>query len=42
MHVAYKNIIKKFLNNVKENQEEQNIWENELPDDSIERTFKSP
>jgi hypothetical protein len=42
MHGVYKNIIQRCLNDLKKSQEAQNIWENELPGDSIERTLKIP
>ena len=40
MHEVYKNIIHRCLDDLKRSQEAQNIWETELPGDSIERTLK--
>jgi hypothetical protein len=42
MHGVYKNIIQRYLNDLKKSQEPSNIQEDELPGDSIERTLKIP
>jgi hypothetical protein len=42
MHGVYKNIIQRYLNDLKKSQEPSNIQEDELPGDSIERTLKCP
>jgi hypothetical protein len=42
MHGVYKNIIQRYLNDLKKSQEPSNIWEDELLGDSIERTLKIP
>jgi hypothetical protein len=42
MHRVYKNIIQRCLNDLKEIQEIKNIWDDELPSDSIEINFKDP
>jgi hypothetical protein len=42
MHGVYKKIIQRYLNEIKKIQEPSNIWEDELPSDSIERTLKIP
>jgi hypothetical protein len=42
MHEVYKNIIQRYLNDLKKIQEPSKIWEDELPGDSIERTLKCP
>jgi hypothetical protein len=41
MHRVYKNIIERCCNDLKKTQEAQNIWENELPGNSIGKTQKS-
>jgi hypothetical protein len=40
MHGIYKNVIHKFLDDLKKIQEQSKIQENELPDDSIETNIK--
>jgi hypothetical protein len=42
MHVIYKNIIQRYLNDLKNNQEPPNIQEDELLGDSIEQNLKGP
>jgi hypothetical protein len=40
MHGVYKKIIQRYLNDLKKIQEPSNIWEDELPSDSIKKNMK--